>query len=272
MIFMLISLFFQLTGSGQQPDTDLRSLRWGMSKKEVQTLEQSATFRISDTTLLYRQRWFYNFPASVKFAFVKDQLAGALYIFTDRPVRAQQHWEDYGALVKLLSERYGPPSGEYQNWTVPLYKERPDHYGDAVLLGHLNRSNVWETARTVVTLIEERLARAGRPVAAGTSLDPAARAWREALGPGGAVLAVAIGRESRVAPAAVTAARPAGVPAAVLGDSATNPLARSPLARVVPADTRDGSPTLVAMVAVAQALAGALAPSRTRPDLAAVSA
>ena len=82
-------------------------------------------------------------------------------------------------------------------------------------------------ARTVVTLIEERLARAGRPVAAVTSLDPAARAWLDALGPGGAVLAVAIGRESRVAQAAVSAARQAGVPAAVLVDSAST---RSPAA------------------------------------------
>ena len=127
-------------------------------------------------------------------------------------------------------------------------------------------------ARTVVTLIEERLARAGRPVAAVTALDPAARAWLEALGPGGAVLAIAIGRESRVAQAAVAAARAAGVPAAVLVDSSLNPLARSPLSRVVPADARDGSPTLVAMVAVAQALAGALAPLRARADLAAVGA
>ena len=35
------------------------------------------------------------------------------------------------------------------------------------------------------------------PVAAVTSLDPASRAWLDALGPGGAVLAIAIGRESR---------------------------------------------------------------------------
>ncbi|MGD9571045.1 MAG: MurR/RpiR family transcriptional regulator [Thermoleophilia bacterium] len=127
-------------------------------------------------------------------------------------------------------------------------------------------------ARPIVTLIEERLARAGRPVAAITSLDPAARAWMDALGPGGAVLAIAIGRESRVAQAAVSAARAAGVPAAALVDSTLSPLARSPLARVVPADAHDGNPSLVAMVAVAQALAGALSPSRARADLAAVGA
>jgi DNA-binding MurR/RpiR family transcriptional regulator len=127
-------------------------------------------------------------------------------------------------------------------------------------------------ARTVVTLIEERLARAGRPVAAVTALDPASRAWLDALGPGGAVLAIAIGRESRVAQAAVAAARAAGVPAAALVDSSLSPLARSPLSRVVPADARDGAPSLVAMVAVAQALAGALAPAPARPDLAAVGA
>lgn len=127
-------------------------------------------------------------------------------------------------------------------------------------------------ARTIVTLVEERLARAGRPVAAVTSLDPAARAWLDALGPSGGVLAVAIGRESRVAQAAVSAARAAGAPAGALVDSSLSPLARNPLARVVPADARDGSPTLVAMVAVAQALAGALAPAPARADLAAVGA
>ncbi len=127
-------------------------------------------------------------------------------------------------------------------------------------------------ARPVVALIEERLARAGRPVAAVTSLDPTARAWLDALGPGGGVLVIAIGRESRLAQAAVSAARGAGVPAAALVDSSLSPLARSPLARVVPADARDGSPSLVAMVAVAQALAGALAPIPVRADLAAVGA
>jgi DNA-binding MurR/RpiR family transcriptional regulator len=127
-------------------------------------------------------------------------------------------------------------------------------------------------ARPVVSLIEERLGRAGRPVAAVTSLDPGARAWLDALGPGGGVLAIAIGRESRVAQGAVTAARAAGVPVAVLVDSTLNPLARSPLARVVPADDRAGAPSLVAMVAVAQALAVALAPATVRPDLAAVGA
>ncbi|GAB3893112.1 hypothetical protein GCM10028803_06900 [Larkinella knui] len=123
-----------------------------MTSKEVQSVEQSTPFRITDTTLQYRQHWFYNFPVSVKFAFVNDQLAGALYIFTDRHIRAQQHWDDYQALFKILSDRYGTPSGDYWSWNYPLYKDRPDHYGDAVLLSHLSRSTVWETPRTVITL------------------------------------------------------------------------------------------------------------------------
>jgi hypothetical protein len=152
MLLVLLCLFFQLTGNGQQPDNDLRALRWGMSSKEVQTAELSAPFLVSDTTLLYRQRWFYDFPASIKFAFVKDQLAGALYILTDRHIRAQQHWEEYQTLVKILSDRYGTPSGDYWAWNYPLYKDRPERYGDAVLLSHLSRSSIWETARTVITL------------------------------------------------------------------------------------------------------------------------
>ena len=90
-------------------------------------------------------------------------------------------------------------------------------------------------ARSVVTLIEERLARAGRPVAAVTSLDPSTRAWLDALGPGGGVLAIAIGRESRVAQAAVSAARAAGCRRPHSSIRASIP-SRAALARVVPAD------------------------------------
>lgn len=127
-------------------------------------------------------------------------------------------------------------------------------------------------ARPVVALFEERLGRGGRPVVGVTTLDPTSRVWLDSLSPDSAVLAIAVGREARVAQAAVTAARAAGAPAAVLVDSGLSPLARSPLARVLPADVRDGSPSLVAMVAVAQAISAAVAPAVVRGGLAAVGA
>lgn len=127
-------------------------------------------------------------------------------------------------------------------------------------------------ARPVVALMEERLGRAGRPAVAVTGLETPGRAWLDGLGVESAVVAVAMGRESRVAQAAVSAARAAGVPAVVLVDSGLSPLARSPLARVLPADIRDGAPSLVAMVAVAQAFAAAIAPVAARGGLAAVGA
>jgi DNA-binding MurR/RpiR family transcriptional regulator len=120
-------------------------------------------------------------------------------------------------------------------------------------------------ARPLLSLIEERMARAQRPVAVVTGLGPAGTAWLGALAPNGAVLAVGIGRETAVAEAGVAAARAASVPCACLVDSSLSPLARLPLARVVPADSRSGAPSLVAMTAVAQALAGALTPAATRP-------
>ena len=129
-------------------------------------------------------------------------------------------------------------------------------------------------AAPIVTLMSERLARAGRPALRIEALDPATRGALEALPAGAAVLAVGLGRETRVAEAAVAAARVAGAPAATLVDSALSPLARGPLARVVPAEPREGGPTLVAMVAVAQALSHALAPvtAADAPRMAAVSA
>jgi DNA-binding MurR/RpiR family transcriptional regulator len=121
-------------------------------------------------------------------------------------------------------------------------------------------------ARPVLALLEERLGRAGRPVVTVDGLEARHRARLSALDRSAGVLAVAVGRETRVAEAALAAARAAMAPGAALVDSSLSPLARSPLARVVPADERAGAPGLVAMVAVAQALVAALAPPARDAD------
>ncbi len=115
-------------------------------------------------------------------------------------------------------------------------------------------------ARPVIALIEERVERAGRAVLVIESLEPRFRARLGSLERTAAVLAVAVGRETAVADAALQAARAAGIPAVALVDSSLSPVARAPVSLVVPADERGGAPGLVAFIAVAQALADSLAP------------
>ncbi len=126
-------------------------------------------------------------------------------------------------------------------------------------------------ARPVVSLIEERVARAGRQVVVVESLEPRVRARLANMEPGAGVLAVAVGREITVADAALDAARTHGVPGVSLVDSSLSPIARAGVSLVVPADERGGgAPGLVAFIAVAQALADALAPSAPARTLSAV--
>lgn len=130
-------------------------------------------------------------------------------------------------------------------------------------------------ARPVIALIEERVERSGRAVLIVEGLEPRHRARLGSLERTAGVLAVAIGRETAVADAALNAARTAGIPAVSLVDSSLSPAARAPVSLVVPADERGGAPGLVAFVAVAQALADALAPAvaaRTLSALAPASA
>ncbi len=127
-------------------------------------------------------------------------------------------------------------------------------------------------ARPVLILLQQRLAASGRAAHLVTELDAVGRITLDALPVRGAVLAVALGRETRVAEAAVMAARSVGAPAPTLVDSALSPLARSSLARVVPADPGEAGPSIVAMVAVAQALTRGLAPAARTLPVAAVGA
>ncbi|WP_128547854.1 hypothetical protein [Larkinella soli] len=152
MVLYLLGFLLNLFSPGQPTEADLRSLRWGMHSQEVRTLERLAPIRVTDTTQIYRQRWFYNYPATLHLDFIDDRLAGARYILTEKHIRAIDHWKDYHDIVKILSDRYGTPPGDYWTWNVPLYKDRPERFGDAVLLGHLRRSSVWETGRSIITL------------------------------------------------------------------------------------------------------------------------
>jgi DNA-binding MurR/RpiR family transcriptional regulator len=120
-------------------------------------------------------------------------------------------------------------------------------------------------ARAVLALVEERLERAGRQVVVVETLEARHRARLGGLERSAAVLAVAVGRETQVAEAALAAARHAGCPAAALVDSSLSPVARAPLTVVVPADERAGAPGLVAMIAVAQALADSMVPQMPAP-------
>jgi len=117
-------------------------------------------------------------------------------------------------------------------------------------------------ARPVLALLEERIERAGRHVMVIDRLEPRHRARLSNLPRTAGVLAVAVGRETTVADAALTAARSETLPAVSLVDSSLSPIARATVSLVVPADERGGgAPGLVAFVAVAQALADALAPA-----------
>jgi DNA-binding MurR/RpiR family transcriptional regulator len=119
-------------------------------------------------------------------------------------------------------------------------------------------------ARPIIALIEERIERAGRPVVVIENLSPRFIARLKSLERNAAVLAVAVGRETAVADAALQAARALGIPAVSMVDSSLSPIARAAQTLVVPTDERGGgAPGLVAFVAVAQALADAMAPPAT---------
>ncbi len=118
-------------------------------------------------------------------------------------------------------------------------------------------------ARPVLTLLEERLARAGREVLVVDSVEPRIRMRLGALARGGGLVAVSVGKDTRVAEYAVSAARAANAPAVALVDSSLSAAARAPHVRVIPAEERGGEPSLTAFVAVAQALAQALAAQPT---------
>lgn len=182
--------------------------------------------------------------------------AGQLGLFTGRDGIENLFAADHLALDDALS-RLG------QDGIAPLAATLAGH-SPVVIAGEGH-------ARPVMALLEERIERSGRHAVLIDRLEPRLQARLANLPRTAAILAVAVGRETTVADAALEAARTATLPAVSLVDSSLSPIARAPVSLVVPADERGGgAPGLVAFVAVAQALADALAPATATRTLSAV--
>ena len=90
-------------------ESDFRSLKWGMTKEEVQYYEGTGYREPDENTMYYTRLREEEFPADAEYKFIDGKLVQGIFYITknksDNPVAV----EDFMELVNSLKARFGEP-------------------------------------------------------------------------------------------------------------------------------------------------------------------
>lgn len=145
------------TSSGNESQTaiaDVRNVRFGMLKDEVQKIESEGEFsEDSGTYLFYNKLKVAGLSSDLVYGFNdSDELFSVGYVLKENHTNKNLYIEDYEKLADGLTKKYGEPKKQDVEWSDSLYKDSPDDYGLAISAGHLTYRQLWETENFSVFL------------------------------------------------------------------------------------------------------------------------
>jgi len=130
---------------------DFRSNTWGDSIQNVEKIEgvpieKSQGFLAYDGSLL-------TCPVMIAYRFNSDKLYRGMYVFKQNHVDAKAFITDFKMIEEELTNKYGKPSEQFENWKDDLYKDDPSDWGMAIKVGDLTYISTWEIQETEIVLI-----------------------------------------------------------------------------------------------------------------------
>lgn len=93
-------------------EADFRSLKWGMTKDEVEDYEGTGYREPDENTMYYTRVREEGFPADAEYTFMDEKLVQGIFYITENKSDNPVLVEDYIELVNSLKARFGEPSVE----------------------------------------------------------------------------------------------------------------------------------------------------------------
>lgn len=130
----------------------VQKTKWGMTQEQVRKLHKG--LKSSSPTDLTHHTTFASKPAYVGYSFLNGaKLTSILVIFKERYLNPNNYINQYFELQRLLTQKYGEPGGEEVNWSDNTFRQSSDHYGTALVMGHLELLTTWTVGGTSIMLV-----------------------------------------------------------------------------------------------------------------------
>ena len=130
---------------------DFRTVKWGMSKKDVLAAENAKPVK-NDAAGIEYEMLLFGYQCVVKYIFTGDKLTGAQLRIRQEHFDPELFYQDYENLKQRLKPVFGETLGDKCDWNNDIYRSDRSKWGFAVSLGFLVCRTQWETPRTHITL------------------------------------------------------------------------------------------------------------------------
>jgi hypothetical protein len=143
----------------QNSTTDFRGFNWGSSFTQVKSNEKAKPWDINDLAnnkddILFYDDQLAGSDVTVIYQFNdNDKLINGTYIFGKKYSDPQLYLQDYEKFKGLLTQKYGKPASDAEEWssnTTPFVKE---NYGQAICDGYLDLITVWSTDNSIIKVV-----------------------------------------------------------------------------------------------------------------------
>ncbi len=153
-ITILSILIISTIGILKAQTPDFRTFKWGSSFAQIQAQEKMPMVaKVSNDEIVYTDELggsdcqvFYIFNDN-------DKLESGIYAFTKKYSNPQLYLQDYDKFKKLLTQKYGSPTAEKENWNTNTPKTDKNNFGQAILEGNLSLNTLWNTDRTEIKIL-----------------------------------------------------------------------------------------------------------------------
>lgn len=157
-IIALICLGF-IQNAVAQAKPDFRNFNWGDSFQKVLSGESAQYILKDNDDMLQYKDQLGGFDCDVMYAFNEnDKLVSGNYRFTKKYMNMQLYVQDYNSFKALLTQKYGNPGLDQQNWSSKPGAGASESVGQAIANGNLSLRAEWVSNRSIIEIMLSRVA------------------------------------------------------------------------------------------------------------------
>jgi len=135
----------------EEGKTSFRNVKWGMSKEQIMSLEKAELVTEENDSLVYKDN-INGIDSAVFYNFIDNELTYGGYFITETHSNEMEYINDFNVLKAELKNKYGEPISDEQIWKKDRYKNTPEKWGMAILLGELELMAKWDTPDTEIII------------------------------------------------------------------------------------------------------------------------
>ena len=153
-LLIAFTLMIGVISISNAQSTDFRGFTWGNALDKVQADEKAHfLFKEGNDELEYKDI-LGGSDCDVVYIFNdNDKLTSGMYIFSKKYSNPQLYLQDYNKFKALLTEKYGKPLSDKENWLNKTTVAEKHNYGQAVADGNLSLNAVWNTGRSLIKIV-----------------------------------------------------------------------------------------------------------------------